>query len=122
MYGQPRAPSAVNATGTPIVAPGTARATRGTNAQTHSFFPFFLIALVLLYVVYSLVEQHEKVRSAIKPENIAINLRNIVVMLATVVLGINVLKIGAAKAVVWFNGIPGLGTLARFFARVMGGV
>jgi len=78
--------------------------------------------LVLLYLAYAVLEQHEKLRSALKPENVAVNLRNILVMLLTVILGINVLKIAAAKLVVWLGGIPLLGAGARFFARLMGGV
>jgi thiosulfate reductase cytochrome b subunit len=99
-----------------------ARASRGPNAQVHNFFPFFLVALVLLYVVYAILEQHQKIRSALNPSAIGVNLRNIVIMLLTVILGINVLKIAAAKAVAWFGDIPALGTGARFFARLMGGV
>jgi thiosulfate reductase cytochrome b subunit len=88
----------------------------------HRFFPFFLVVLVLLYVSYALLEQHERLRSALKPENIAVNLRNIVVMLLTVILGINVLKIAAAKCVAWFGDFPMLGSAARFFAKLMGAV
>jgi hypothetical protein len=122
MHGSPRAPGAINATGTPVVTPANARATQGPNQQVHNFFPFFLVALVLLYVVYAIVEQHQKIRSALNPSAIAVNLRNIVIVLLTVVLGINVLKIAAAKTVTWFGGVPLLGTGARFFARLMGGV
>lgn len=122
MYGSARANAPINATGTPVVTPSQARASSGPNRDIHRYFPFFLVALVLLYLVYALLEQHQKIRSALNPSAIAVNLRNIVIMLLTVILGINVLKIAAAKAVAWFGGIPMLGPGARFFARLMGGV
>lgn len=75
-----------------------ARVRGGDAEQTaFTFFPFVLIAAVVLYIVYALLEQHEKLKSAIEPKAIGINFRNIAVMLVTVILGLNIFKIAAVK-------------------------
>ena len=112
----------VSATATTVISPVKSAQIRASKGGLAKWFPFALVILVLLYAVYALLEQGEKLRSAIRPENIAVNLRNIVVMLATVVLGINFLKIAAAKLSIWCNGIPLLGPASQFFSHLMGGV
>ena len=87
-----------------------------SDASKRSFaFPFVLAGLVGLYLVYAVLERHEKISGAIKPSNMAINLRNIAVILVPVVLGLNVLKILGAKLVAW--GVPG----SRYFLQIVAG-
>lgn len=50
-----------------------------------------------LYLVWALVERHERVQNAIQPKALALNARNLVAILLPVVFGIPLLKIGAAK-------------------------
>lgn len=77
---------------------GNARVRGGDPEQTaFRFFPFVLIAAVVLYIVYALLEQNEKLKTAIEPKAIGINFRNIAVMLVTVILGLNIFKIAAVK-------------------------
>jgi hypothetical protein len=121
-YGAATQRPLVQATGTPIISPVKTRQIKSAQGDLAKWFPFALVVLVLLYAVYAFLEQGEKLRSAIKPENIAVNLRNILVMLATVVLGINFLKIAAAKCSAWFGNVPVLGPASDFFVHLMGGV
>lgn len=93
-----------------------AGASSASSVNKQSFtFPFVLAGLVILYLVYAIIERHEKLAGAIKPSNVAINLRNIAVILVPVVLGLNVLKILGAKLVAW--GVPG----ARYFLQIVAG-
>jgi hypothetical protein len=72
-----------------------ASATRATEANPT--LPIVIAAAILLYVVYAMVEQHEKLKAAIRPASIGLNVRNILVMLATVLLGIPLAKVAAVK-------------------------
>ena len=65
--------------------------------RTALWFPWVLLLAVALYFVWAVLEQHEKIKTAIKPQAIGINLRNLAIILATVVLGLNLFKIAAAK-------------------------
>ena len=65
--------------------------------ETDLALPLIFAGAILLYLVYAVVEQHEKLKSAIRPANVGVNVRNIVVMLATVILGIPLAKVGAVK-------------------------
>lgn len=101
----------------PVAATAAAAGKNGYSEQSkRSFtFPFVLAGLVTLYFVYAIVERHEKLSGALKPANVAINFRNIVVLLIPIVLGLNLLKILGAKLVAW--GIPG----ARYFLQIVAG-
>jgi len=60
--------------------------------------PWVLVGLVVLFFVWAMVEHHHaRLRDELKPQAIAINLRNLAVIMLPVVIGINVLKIAAAK-------------------------
>lgn len=61
------------------------------------FFPIALGLSIALYFVWAILEQHQRIKAALEPRSIGLNIRNIAVILATVVLGLNVFKIGAVK-------------------------
>lgn len=67
--------------------------------------PWVLVSLVALYVVWAVVEQHQRVKNQIEPKNIGINLRNLAVIMVPVILGLNLFKIVAVKYKAW--GLPG---------------
>ncbi|OLB58149.1 MAG: hypothetical protein AUI13_07495 [Gemmatimonadetes bacterium 13_2_20CM_2_69_23] len=87
----------------------------GIPNSVGTWFPIGLVLALALYFVWALVEQHQKVKSAIRPANVGINLRNIAVITITVVLMLNVFKIVSAKFVAW--GVPG----AKFLQLLAGG-
>lgn len=87
----------------------------GVSDSTMSFFPIGLVILLGLYFAWALLEQHEKIRTAIKPQAIGVNLRNIAVILVTVILGLNLAKIVVGKLCAW--GLPG----AKFAQMLVGG-
>lgn len=96
----------------------TAAATRASQSSlggAAAFFPIGLVILLALYFLWALVEQHERLRTAVRPQNVGINLRNIAVIMLTVILGLNFSKILTAKAVAW--GIPG----AKWGQMLVGG-
>jgi hypothetical protein len=84
----------------------------GVPAEEH--LAFVLGGAIVLYLVYAVLERHERLRDAVKGQNVLINLRNIAVILTTVVVGINLLKVLAAKLVAWK--VPG----AVHFAHIVG--
>lgn len=105
------------------VAPGPTRSRAGGGRQYSSSqmsgvaqsFPIVLALLFGLYFLWAIVEQHEKLKSAIKPQNVGLNLRNIGVILITVILGLNLLKILSGKLCAW--GVPG----SKWFVTLVGG-
>jgi hypothetical protein len=99
---------------TAAVAAGAAQRSRSSNEAQGVYLPWVYAGLVVLYLVYAVIEQHEKLKSAIEPKNIGINLRNIAVILVPVILGINLLKILSVKLVAW--GVPG----AKYFVAIVG--
>jgi len=77
---------------------GTGAGSRGaSDAASTLMLPFVLIIAVALYFVWALLEQHEKIKTAVEPKAIGINLRNLLVIMVTVVLGLNLFKILAVK-------------------------
>lgn len=68
-----------------------------SEAAAISALPFWLIGGVALYFLWAIIEQHQRVKSAIQPKQIGINLRNLLVIMVTVVLGLNLFKVLAAK-------------------------
>lgn len=82
----------------PPVSAASARPSGKTaEAASIAMLPFWLIGLVALYFLWAILEQHEKIKSAIQPKQIGINLRNLLVIMVTVVLGLNLFKVFAAK-------------------------
>jgi hypothetical protein len=97
------------------------RSNSGADAQALSFFPFVLIIAVALYFVWALLEQHEKLKTAIEPKAIGINLRNLLVIMVTVVLGLNLFKIAAVKISVFLAKLTGGRIRARWLVYLAGG-
>jgi hypothetical protein len=93
------------------------RASGNVDATTLRWFPIALVLAIALYVTWAVVEQHQRVKSAIEPRSIGINVRNIVVMLATVILGLNLFKIGAVK----YSALTGGRFGGRFLVYLAGG-
>lgn len=91
------------------------RAAGKTLQGASAFYPYGLVILLALYFVWALLEQHEKIRTAIKPQAIGVNLRNIAVIMITVILGLNLAKIVVGKLCAW--GLPG----AKFLQMLVGG-
>lgn len=56
-----------------------------------------LVGILILYFTWSLVERHERVRDAVQPKAVALNLRNLAAIMLPVLLGIPLLKVAAAK-------------------------
>jgi hypothetical protein len=92
-----------------------------TDAQATLWFPFVLIIAVVLYFVWALLEQHQKIKTALEPKAIGINLRNLVVIMVTVVLGLNLFKVGAVKLAVWVAGLTGGRIRLRWLVYLAGG-
>ena len=75
------------------------------------WFPLTLLLAVALYFVWAIAEQHQRIKTAIEPKAIGVNFRNIAVILATVILGLNLFKIAAVK----YSALTG----GRFGGRVL---
>jgi hypothetical protein len=93
----------------------------GSADTSTATFPFLLIVLVALYFFWAIIEQHEKLKSAIQPKHIGINLRNLLVIMVTVVLGLNVFKIGAVKLSAALARATGGRVRARWLVLIAGG-
>lgn len=93
-------------------APSTSQRTSGNaDAQAIRFFPIALVLAVALYFVWAVLEQHQRIKAALEPRSIGINFRNVAVILATVILGLNLFKIAAVK----YSALTG----GRFGGRVL---
>ncbi len=123
MYGRDTATSgAKTAQIAPV--PNAASTPKGktkSSASSEGMFPFVLVAGVALYFVWAILEQHEKLKSAIQPKQIGINLRNLLVIMVTVVLGLNLFKIGAVKLSVLLSNMTGGRVRARWLVLLAGG-
>ncbi len=56
------------------------------------------VGLIIAYFVWAFVEQHEKVKSALEPHNMALNFRNMFLVVFTVALASLWLKVLTTKA------------------------
>lgn len=83
----------------------------GGSDAAISLTPWLLAVFVILYLVWAAVEQHERIKEAVSPSNIALNVRNIVVIAFTAILGIVWLKLLVGRLASWQ--VPGSGTLAQ---------
>ena len=103
-------------------APKAQSTSRGdTDAQAAIWYPWVLIAAVALYFVWAVLEQHQKIRTALEPKAIGINLRNLLVIMVTVVLGLNLFKVGAVKLSVFVAYITGGRIRLRWLVYLAGG-
>lgn len=59
--------------------------------------PWVLVGLVVLYLAWAIVQQHEHVRAQIEPHNVAMNFHNLWAIALPVIVVILLLKVMAAK-------------------------
>ena len=77
-------------------------------------FVIALLGFVALYIIWALVAKHERVRKALEPANLEINLYNLFVIWFVVILTVPFSKVLVTKMVGW--GIPG----AKWLLGVVG--
>lgn len=73
---------------------------------------YSFLAFVVFYLIWAFVETHEGIEGSVKPQNIKINLRTILLVTFTAIMGITVAKVTLAKAAAW--GIPGASYVLGF--------
>lgn len=95
----------------PSVSPSAMQNASQSTAQ--KFVPWLLFALGVLYFAWAWLEEHEKIKAAVQPGNIKLNIMNLAKIALSVIVAIGFLKIGLAKLAAW--GIPG----AAFVLRVV---
>lgn len=107
---------------TPVASNGRAQgaAVRANQQDAQSWTPWILVALLTLWVVWSLIEQHQKVKGLIQPKNIALNLRNLVAIILPVILGLALLRILLVKVNVWVSGIPYVSSFVSALIHLVG--
>lgn len=121
MYGRDTATSGVKTAQIAPTPPVAANVKQRSQGGEQAMFPFALVVLVALYFVWAILEQHERFKSAIQPKQIGINLRNLLVIMVTVVLGLNLFKIGAVKASVLASKLTGGRLRLRWLVLLAGG-
>lgn len=121
MYGRESTSQKTNQVApTPSPASGTqliSRASGDPETQALTWYPFVLLGGVVLYFVWAILEQHEKIKGSLKPQAIGINLRNLAVVMVTVILGLNIFKIAAVKYSAFTGGRFG----GRLLVQLAGG-
>lgn len=106
-------PSAAVAPGFASTAPAAPRPSSGTS----SLAPAILVVVFgVLYLIWAVVERHEKVQTVVQPHAVALNARNLIAILLPVVFGVPLLKIAAAKYKAW--GLPGGDTIVAYMGSV----
>ncbi|MDG6999620.1 MAG: hypothetical protein JRN15_10945 [Nitrososphaerota archaeon] len=97
---QPIVQSAINPPNTTLTPIGSAAAPSklgSTTLQHIDQIPWIVVGLVVLYLAWAIVQQHEKVQSQIEPKNLAVNLHNLVAIALPVIVFLLLLKVAAAK-------------------------
>lgn len=97
-----------------------AAAVAGSQEAAKDYTPWILVTLLLMYVVWALLERHQRVRSLIQPKNLALNLRNLAAIVLPVVLGLALLRVALVKLKVWTSGIPILSDLVGSLIHLVG--
>jgi hypothetical protein len=107
---------------TPMASSGrpSASAVQGSQESAKDWTPWVLLTLLGLYLVWSLVERHQRVRGLIQPKNLALNLRNLAAIVLPVILGLALLRLLLVKLKVWTSGIPGVSDLVGSLIHVVG--
>lgn len=85
--------------------PSEARSTSGNGG------PVLLVALVGLYLFWAIVEQQQKVKDQVKPQNIGLNVHNLFAVALPVAIMFLLVKIAAVKYKAL--GLPGGATLVK---------
>ncbi len=90
------------------------RAAQNAAPDSLALTPWFLVTLIIVYLVWAAVEQHERIKESVSPSNIALNVRNILAISFTAIIGIVWLKILFTKLTAW--GVPGAAAITRIVA------
>lgn len=93
---------------TPLASNGRAQASAVQKSQDSAadWTPWVLLTLLGLYVLWTLIEGHQRVRGLIQPKNLALNLRNLFAIVLPVILGLALIRLALVKLKVWTSGIP----------------
>lgn len=97
--------------------PNNAAGAGAGNSSSANATPWVLLGLLVAFLAWAVLEHHySRLRDAVRPQAIGLNLRNMAVLLLGVVVGVNALKIAAAKyqAV----GGPGAATITNIIGNV----
>lgn len=78
--------------------------------------PIVLISVIILYLVWAVVVQQEKIKEQLSLSNVAVNFHNLVVVGLTAMVFILLGKIATAKATIM--GLPGASWIAQLFQAV----
>lgn len=110
----PRIPA--NATGAPVATVPTQSpsSVQSTSTSSNRFVPYALLGLGILYFVWAWLEEKESIARAIKPQNLRVNLLNLLKVVLMVIVGLGFLKLGLAKLAAWH--VPGASFLLRLVA------
>ena len=63
--------------------------------------PWVVVGLVVLYLAWAIVQQHQRVQDEIEPRNVALNLHNLWALALPVIVFILLLKVAAGKYAAW---------------------
>lgn len=114
MHGSPNSSNFTRAGGPAVSTPsplnGISNSTGGSRTGGSMFEQgtlWALVAFIGVYVAWAYIELHQPIRESVAPKNIAINIRNMLLITFTVVIGINIAKVALAKMAAW--GIPAAG-------------
>lgn len=90
------------------------RQAQSSGSDSLALTPWLLVTFIALYLVWAALEQHQRIKEAVSPSNIAINARNILFVGFTAIVGIVWLKIAMTKLTAW--GVPGAAAVAKVVA------
>lgn len=128
MFGTPSQAAAVRTVPLAGPAPTTmssngrfqAAAVAGSQESAKDFTPWVLVTLLGLWLLWSLVERHQRVRQVVQPKNIVLNIRTLFAILLPVVLGLALIRILLVKLKVWTSGIPYVSDIVGALIHVVG--
>jgi hypothetical protein len=95
-------------------------AMQGTQTQAAGWTPWVLLALLLLWVGWALVERHQKVRNLVQPKAIGLNLRNLAAIILPVILALSLLRLALVKLNVFLSGVPYVQPLVGALIQLVG--
>ena len=72
-------------------------AMEASDQNAHNWTPWVAVAFVALYLLWAVVEQHQRLKSQVQPKNIAVNLRNLAAIGVMVVLFYALARVGLVK-------------------------
>lgn len=128
MFGTPSQAAAVRTVPLAGPAPTTmssngrlsASAIAGSQESAKDYTPWVLVVLIGLWLIWSLVERHQRVRAVVQPKNIVLNLRTLAAILLPVILGLALIRITLVKLKVWTSGIPYVSDVVGALIHVVG--